>query len=338
MPASGGAIPSSRWKGSRVESGVRLCQTKAMISRRIFLAMAAFAGSATAAGAQPASPPPVYAPPPFRPVAPPAPPSAPDWQPPPPRIPGLEVIGGPDWGDPEIYPRRSRALEQEGPVAFELIVGTDGRPRTCKVTASSGHVELDDATCTLGMTMRFARPPQDTRMAFRVVWMLSPEAIPFEAQRMMATLELREGRVAACALSGEGALVEEWRKVACRTFGLEAEYYLGPRRWTSRRATVVVDLVPDGSALPPLAAGGATEVAVRRTAFEVNRRGFPGECRILENRGFGRPRIDHADACGFFLSRGYTFAEAEEDAPRRRGRIEVRVLAQPMPQGRAPRR
>jgi TonB family protein len=309
-----------------------------MISRRICLAVAAIAGLATAAAADPPAPPPVSTPPPFRPTAPPMRPPAPDWQPPPPRIPGLEVIGGPDWSDPGIYPYRSRALEQEGPVAFELMVGTDGRPRTCKVTASSGHLELDDATCMLGMTMRFAGPRQDTRVPVRVVWMLSPEAIPFEAQRMMATLELREGRVAACALSGTGALVEEWRKVACRTFGLEAEYYLGDRRWTSPRATVLVDLVPDGSAAPPLPSGSATEIAVRRTAFEVSRRGFPGGCRILEDRGFGRPRIDHADACGFFLSRGYSFAEAEEGAPQRRGRIEVRVLAQPEAPGSTRRR
>lgn len=311
---------------------------KRMISCRKLLLLTAVAGFVMAAAGPPASPPPVYAPPPFRPMAPPVPPPAPELQPPPPRIPGLEVIGGPDWSDPGIYPYRSRALEQEGPVAFELIVGTDGRPRTCKVTASSGHVELDDATCTLGMTMRFARPPQDTRMPFRVVWMLSPEAIPFEAQRMTATLELREGRVAACEVSGTGALVEEWRKLACRTFGIEAEYYLGARRWTSRRATVVVDLVPDGSALPPLPSGSAAEVAVRRTAFEVSRGGFPGGCRILENRGFGRPRIDHADACGFFLSRGYSFAEAEEDSPQRRGRIEVRVLTEPEARGRPTRR
>lgn len=302
-----------------------------MISYRISLLLGALACSETAAAAGPPAPGPPF-------LVPPAPPQASDRQPPPPRTPGLEVIGGPDWGDPEIYPRRSRALEQEGLVGFELIVGTDGRPRSCKVTASSGHVELDDATCSLGMTMRFARPRQDTRMPFRVLWMLSPEAIPFEAQRMVATLDLHDGRVGACTLSGTGTLVEEWRKIACRTFGMEAEYYLGARRWTSRHATVVVELVPDGSALPPFPSGRAAEIAVRRTAFEVNRRGFPGACQILENRGFGRPRIDHADACGFFLSRGYTFAEAEEDAPRRRGRIEVRVLAEPAAPGRPDRR
>jgi TonB family protein len=239
------------------------------------------------------------------------------------------VIGGPDWGDPDIYPRRARALDQEGPVSFELDVGTDGRPRSCTVTASAGYVELDNATCALGMTMRFARPGQPTRAPFRVVWMLSPEAIAFAAQRMVARLDLEGGSVVGCTLWGTGELVDEWRRVACRTFGLEAEYYLGDRRWTSRRATVIVELVPDGSALPPWTVGGQDEIAVRRTHFELERDGDPRACRAVEDRGFGRPRIDHADACGFFLSRGYTFAEAEEGAEPRRGTVAVRVLAEP---------
>jgi TonB family protein len=296
-----------------------------MISHRISL----LAGGLTCLGAAAAAAPPVFRP------APPAPPPPPrDWPAPRPRTPGLEVIGGPDWSDPDIYPRRARALDQEGPVSFELMVGTDGRPRSCTITSSSGHAELDDATCALGMTMRFARPRLATRAPFRVVWMLSADAIPFEAQRMVATLDLRGGSVAGCTLSGAGALVDEWRRVACPTFELEAEYYLGARRWTSRRATIVVEMTPEGAALPPLTVGGQAEIAVRRTDFELDADGDPRACRTVENRGFGRPRIDHADACGFFLSRGYSFAEAEEDAPRRRGRVEVRVLAQSPGRGR----
>ncbi|HEX8365809.1 MAG TPA: energy transducer TonB [Allosphingosinicella sp.] len=309
-----------------------------MISYRISLLLGALTCAGAAPAAQPVAPPPIYAPPPFRPAPPPPPAPPRDWSAPRPRTPGLEVVGGPDWGDPDIYPLRARALEQEGPVSFVLLVGTDGRPRSCELTASSGYFELDDATCTLGMTMRFARPRTETRVPFRVVWMLSPEAIPFEPQRMVAWLDLAGGRVVGCTLSGTGGLVDEWRRVACRTFGVEAEYYLGARRWTSRRAMIVVDFLPEGTIPPSLVFGTGTLIAVRRTGFEIDPDGDPGACRTLEDRGFGRPRIDHADACGFFLSRGHTFAEAEEDAPPRRGRIEVRVLAEPAPPRRTPRR
>jgi len=311
-----------------------------MIPDRVFLllgACAAVSGSGVAVAAPPGAPPIAVAPPVLRPVPP------RDWPPPPPprdrpRMPGLEVVGGPDWSDPDIYPLAARAQGQEGPVSFELIVGTDGRPQSCAVTSSSGYAELDRATCGLGMRMRFARPQLETRVPFRVVWMLSPEAIPFEAQRMVAALDLAGGSVVGCTLSGTGGLVDDWRRVACRTFALEAEYYLGARRWTSRRATVVVELLPEAAALPPLAGGAGYEIAVRRTDFEVDADGDPRGCRTVEDRGFGRPRIDHADACGFFLSRGHTFAEAEEDAPPRRGRIEVRVLAEPAPRPRSRRR
>jgi hypothetical protein len=124
-------------------------------------------------------------------------------------------------------------------------------------------------------------------------------------------------------------LFESWARVACRTFELEAAYYLGIRRWTARRARIVVDLLPDGAETPPPQAG--TPIALRRTAFTVDASGDPGNCRTIVDRGFGQPRIDHADACGFFLSRGFEFEPAGEGVAQRTGTVEVRVLVEPRP-------
>lgn len=282
------------------------------------------AAAGTAQTPSPAPPPIIYTP------GPPAPPAPPPFVPPPrPLSPGLRVIGGPDWSDPAIYPAAALRAEQEGPVGFVLLVGTDGRPRTCTISESSGFAELDAGTCRLAMRMRFTRPAAETPTLIRVVWLLAPDPMPFAAQRMVATLDLAGGEVSGCTLAGSGPLFDEWARVACRTFGLEREYYLGPRRLAARRATVVVDLVPEGGAVAPPPVNRGTLTALRRTAFSVSDSGDPGECRTLEDRGFGRPRIDHADACGFFLARGFEFDAAPEGTEPRRGTVEVRVMIEP---------
>ena len=299
-----------------------------MISRTVSLMLGAGL-SMTAEGAytaQTASP----APPPVIDPGSPPPPGLPLLLPPPrPLSSRLRVVGGPDWSDPSIYPAAALRAEQEGPVGFVLLVGTDGRPRTCTISESSGFSELDAGTCRLAMTMRFTRPAAEMPTRIRVIWMLAPDPMPFAAQRMVATLDLADGEVTGCTLAGSGALFDAWARVACRTFGLEREYYLGARRWAARRATVVVDLVPEGGAVAPPPANRGTLTALRRTAFSVSDNGDPGECRTLEDRGFGRPRIDHADACGFFLARGFEFDAAPEGTEPRRGTVEVRVTIEP---------
>lgn len=303
-----------------------------MISRRVSLTLCAAAIVLPYRAAEPqartVAPPPII----FAPPAPPAPPAPRPNAPPSPRplSSGLRVIGGPDWGDPAIYPAAALRDEHEGPVAFELLVERNGRPSTCTIVSSSGSGHLDSGTCALAMTMRFAPPAEPTRTRIRVVWLLAGDPMPFVAQRMLATIEFAGGAVASCTLDGGGPLFDEWARVACRTFEIEADYYFGARRWSARRATVAVDMVPDGSAAPPAPAGRGELVAVRRTAFSVDSAGDPGSCRTLEDRGFGRPRLDHADACGFFMAEGFEFvADEREDAEPRRGTVTVRVLIEP---------
>jgi periplasmic protein TonB len=51
----------------------------------------------------------------------------------------------------EDYPATALRDKHEGVVAFRLIVGRDGRASQCLVTKSSGHSDLDNATCTAMM-------------------------------------------------------------------------------------------------------------------------------------------------------------------------------------------
>jgi len=79
-------------------------------------------------------------------VPPPAPPA-----PPPPRFQPKdpEPRGNPgNWAGPNDYPRRALREEREGVTGFRVTVGTDGRVSDCQITRSSGHADLDEATCT----------------------------------------------------------------------------------------------------------------------------------------------------------------------------------------------
>jgi len=95
------------------------------------------------------APPPVTTvtelPPPPPPVL--APPSAP----PPPRFTPKPATpkGNPgNWATTNDYPSRALREERAGTTGFRVTVGPDGKVTDCQVTSSSGHSDLDEATCS----------------------------------------------------------------------------------------------------------------------------------------------------------------------------------------------
>ena len=93
----------------------------------------------TVTEAPPTPPPPVIVPPP---------PSAP----PPPRMTPKSAVprGNPgSWANSNDYPSRALREEREGVTRFRVTVGADGRITGCTITGSSGHGDLDEATCSL---------------------------------------------------------------------------------------------------------------------------------------------------------------------------------------------
>lgn len=86
------------------------------------------------------------APPPPPMVVLPPPPSAP----PPPRFQpkGAVPKGNPgSWATTNDYPSRALREEREGTSGFRVTVGPDGKVTDCSITSSSGHADLDAATC-----------------------------------------------------------------------------------------------------------------------------------------------------------------------------------------------
>lgn len=77
------------------------------------------------------------------------PPAAPP-APPPPRVQPKdpEPRGNPgNWATPNDYPRRALREEREGTAGFRVTVDSNGRVTNCQITRSSGHADLDEATC-----------------------------------------------------------------------------------------------------------------------------------------------------------------------------------------------
>ena len=86
----------------------------------------------------PAPPPMVVLPPP------PAAPPPPAFQPK-----GAVPRGNPgSWATTNDYPSRALREEREGTTGFRVTVGPDGRVTDCQITSSSGHSDLDEATCS----------------------------------------------------------------------------------------------------------------------------------------------------------------------------------------------
>lgn len=79
-------------------------------------------------------------------LAPPAPAPAP----PPPKGPtsGPQPRGNPGtWATPNDYPSRALREDRAGTTGFRVTVDTNGRVVDCQITSSSGHADLDEATC-----------------------------------------------------------------------------------------------------------------------------------------------------------------------------------------------
>lgn len=76
---------------------------------------------------------------------------------------GLQPRGNQgDWFPQDSYPAAARRAGAEGRVSVSVDVGTNGRVTACRVTASSGDADLDNATCRLATRNGRFTPALDT--------------------------------------------------------------------------------------------------------------------------------------------------------------------------------
>jgi protein TonB len=102
----------------------------------------------------------VATPPPPAPIVLAPPPAAP-----PPAAPATpaQPRGNPgSWATTNDYPSRALREERSGTTGFRVTVGADGRVVDCQITSSSGHADLDQATCqNVTRRARFKPATQD---------------------------------------------------------------------------------------------------------------------------------------------------------------------------------
>lgn len=67
------------------------------------------------------------------------------------------------WVTNADYPARAMREEREGMTGFKIIIGADGLPKSCEIIASSGHGDLDAATCRLVMERARFTPGRNAR-------------------------------------------------------------------------------------------------------------------------------------------------------------------------------
>ena len=95
-------------------------------------------------------PPPTAPPPP----APPPPPKFTPKAPQPRNSPG-------SWATSDDYPTKAMREDRSGSTGFTVTVDTEGKVASCQVTRSSGHADLDDATCKLVTRRARFKPATD---------------------------------------------------------------------------------------------------------------------------------------------------------------------------------
>jgi periplasmic protein TonB len=62
---------------------------------------------------------------------------------------------------PVDYPVRALREGRQGAVTILLTVGADGRPKSCAIASSSGHVDLDRAACQSALRLTGFPPVAD---------------------------------------------------------------------------------------------------------------------------------------------------------------------------------
>lgn len=65
------------------------------------------------------------------------------------------------WFEPDSYPAAALRRGDEGRSVAQVSIGTDGRPESCRIIASSGSAALDQATCRTAMEHADFWPAKD---------------------------------------------------------------------------------------------------------------------------------------------------------------------------------
>jgi TonB family protein len=250
----------------------------------------------------------------------PSPPPQPSW----PSTPPGPVSSAPDWGDYRIYPEAARRKDAEGRVRFEVLVDDRGTVEDCRLLQSSGSDDLDQGTCRLARTMRFAPGEHDGKpvpssRAFTIRWLLDVER-PLSESMALVRLKLAAGALVDCDTQSSGMVGEVWSATACAALR-DRERWLGARGLAASGGRVELHLSAGTLTAAPVR--GTADLAQRIT-FAVNADGDAVDCSVTSVRISGAGLVAEPGICPLFL-RQIWFQGATAHAPHPTGTLDVRV-------------
>lgn len=70
-------------------------------------------------------------------------------------------LGQERWHSNLDYPDDARSAGAEGTTEYEILVGSDGRPKKCDILKSAGHRSLDATTCKIVLRRARWKPAHD---------------------------------------------------------------------------------------------------------------------------------------------------------------------------------
>jgi TonB family protein len=230
------------------------------------------------------------------------------------------------------YPAAALARAAEGRAEFRLAVDPRGRIGACVIVASSGHEDLDAATCRILTERARFRPAFDRRgrpvagsHVGRVVWRMA--RIPF-AERVRAVEVDWAGDEARCRRREDAQPIEIIVGAPClRLAGPVAA--LARRAGPGWRGSMREILRPDDAA-PAGAGRGEHRLFETEATLRIAADGRVLACEIVRTERIGPlgSRLPDVDNCRAPLTSGVRFVP-NADRAERRARILFTVDLQP---------
>ena len=145
------------------------------------------------------------------------------------------------------YPTDSLRANEQGSTGFTVTVDTQGRVKDCRVSASSGSLRLDEATCRLVTQRARFTPATDSKdnpiegtYSNRVRWVL-PTITPPEPGQAVTTYTVQaSGEVTDCKVVLEGAAATSMNRMAgfCGNTKKMKPYLDADKKPVSRKVTM----------------------------------------------------------------------------------------------------
>lgn len=109
------------------------------------------------------------------------------------------------WVTTSDYPAASLRANSEGVAGFDVSIGTDGMVKACRISRSSGHADLDEATCRVVSERARFTPATDSKgrvvegnYSSSIRWLIGLTHPPLAGKSTITYTLNTEGKIVDC--------------------------------------------------------------------------------------------------------------------------------------------